>query len=745
MKRDPGLELERLRDFLDDALPEGGVQRLADDPDVLEKIAPHIERRARSKKEAAAARSAMQSLARNEEVAPASVLTVEAIILPDIRPVVDIVNDSFDAPEGLWAHLGEGDVRQNLLAAIPSVGRVELRDYPGVPYVGSGFVVGADLIMTNRHVAEAFTSGLGRRGLYFRPGIHANVDFREEVVDSPNIELDVVEPVMVHPHWDMAILRVASLSTEQAPLKLSVANPEDLNQREIGVIGFPAFDSRNDADVQNQIFRGIYNVKRLQPGTLTGRQTIRSFDNFVEALKHNASTLGGNSGSAVIELGSGQVVGLHFAGIYKKSNYAVPTFELARDPYIQELGLSFAGSPPTGNVSWLAAWRSVDRETGDALVKPDAVRRTPAAADPVTLPTVSHPAAAGRPTATWTIPLQVSVGLGPEMHLRVDPPTTSAPSATATGSPAGPHAAATGAVLEAPPTLPDPHYGNRAGFDPDFLGEHAVLLPWLTNEQYYQTARNMQAARQRHVLPYHHFSVVMNRHRRIAFFTAVNVDGESLVEVDRDEFRDTWVLDPRIDASAQLDNEFYRDASGEENPLDRGHLVRRLDPCWGASRSEVIAAHHDTFHYTNCSPQHKNFNRSTYVWLGIESHILKNAIARDLRVSVLSGPVLRDDDPIYITPTGRQLQVPLAYWKVVAMVRGDGTLSATGYLLSQEQRISPLVEFAFGAYRSYQRRITAIEELTQLSFRGLHEFDPLESAEAAEAAREIGTFSDVRL
>ena len=57
--------------------------------------------------------------------------------------------------------------------------------------------------------------------------------------------------------------------------------------------------------------RSTYNIKRLQPGRLNGTGKVNSGDYIVEALLHDASTLGGNSGSAVIDIRSGQVVALH--------------------------------------------------------------------------------------------------------------------------------------------------------------------------------------------------------------------------------------------------------------------------------------------------------------------------------------------------------------------------------------------------------------------------------------------------
>jgi endonuclease G len=221
----------------------------------------------------------------------------------------------------------------------------------------------------------------------------------------------------------------------------------------------------------------------------------------------------------------------------------------------------------------------------------------------------------------------------------------------------------------------------------------------------------------------------MSRSRRLAFLTAVNIDGALDQAVSRDDFSDHWVLDPRIPADAQLDNVFYAGSGGVDNPLDRGHLVRRLDPCWGATRAEVIAAHHDTFHWTNSSPQHLSFNRSAQRWLGIEDHVLKNANARDLRATVFSGPVLREDDPVYTTPTGQQVQLPTDYWKVVVFVRADGQRSATGYLLSQEVEVDALTEaFDFGDFNGFQVPLAELEELTGLTFLDTQGFDPLEGA-----------------
>ena len=84
---------------------------------------------------------------------------LEAIIHETGRPAYIIDNGSFQTSSP-WDKLGKGDIRKNIEAAIPSVGRIEV---PGDfrPYAGTGFVVGENLLMTNRHVARIFASGIG--------------------------------------------------------------------------------------------------------------------------------------------------------------------------------------------------------------------------------------------------------------------------------------------------------------------------------------------------------------------------------------------------------------------------------------------------------------------------------------------------------------------------------------------------------------------------------------------------------
>ncbi len=286
----------------------------------------------------------------------------------------------------------------------------------------------------------------------------------------------------------------------------------------------------------------------------------------------------------------------------------------------------------------------------------------------------------------------------------------------------------------------DPDYAARRGYEPDFLGTDAqsVPLPALSDELAALAAVSETAtAEPGYVLPYHHFSVVMNRERRLAFFTAVNIDGVTSMRLKRE--RDRWFFDPRLPADVQTGEDAYRN-----NPLDRGHLVRRLDPAWGASRDEAKRSNDDTFHFTNCSPQHEDFNQNQTTWAGLEDYVLENADNRDLKVTVFTGPVFARDDEHFAG-----VQLPRQFWKVVVMVKESGELSATGYLLSQEQLIAGLEvapeAFSYGAYKTFQVTVRRVGELTGLDFGSLVDADPLERLEGLVASSEIDRLDEIVL
>mgnify|MGYP003552509824 FL=1 len=271
--------------------------------------------------------------------------------------------------------------------------------------------------------------------------------------------------------------------------------------------------------------------------------------------------------------------------------------------------------------------------------------------------------------------------------------------------------------------LSDSWYEGSTGYDTKFLGDnHEIPLPTFRSDIEQDIAQLKDGSI---VLHYTHFSIVMSKSRRLAYYTVVNIDGNQLIDIERN---DKWYLDPRIETEYQCGPELY-----ENNALDRGHLVRRRDPVWGDTAEK---ANKNTFHFTNCAPQHSNLNQK--IWLELENYILDNAKNWNLKVTVYTGPVFRVDDIVY-----RGVQIPAEFWKIAIMVREDGNLSATAYLQTQKNLIENL-EFAYGEYKTYQVPITKIEAITGLDFGCLRNNDPINQFEST-IGNVIETSGDIKL
>jgi endonuclease G len=268
-----------------------------------------------------------------------------------------------------------------------------------------------------------------------------------------------------------------------------------------------------------------------------------------------------------------------------------------------------------------------------------------------------------------------------------------------------------------------------------------------------QPASNEQAGT---VLPYHNFTVVMNPERRLSRLTASNIHGRQLHSIRRADGQTRWTFDTRIPRSEQIGNDLYK-----HNPIDRGHMVRRLDAAWGRTRSAAMAGNDDTFHYTNSAPQHEGLNEDNESWAGLEDHYLDHARAADRKITVFTGPVFRDSDPMFESPAGERARIPRQFWKIIAYRRG-GRLVADGYLLSQRDILRDnmnLEIFGGDQFETFQVPIGRIENLTALDFGTLRTGDTfdetfeeglgvdldLELVGGAREARRIRSLADIRL
>lgn len=318
------------------------------------------------------------------------------------------------------------------------------------------------------------------------------------------------------------------------------------------------------------------------------------------------------------------------------------------------------------------------------------------------LPVASNAALLPAGTSTLTLPLTITVTVGAD------------------------HQHGRALTSEAGESVrPDSDYSSRKGFDRGFLGTE-LPMPRLVDDRHGALAQLDDGAGE---LRYHHFSVLMNADRRLAYVSAVNYDAAAPFVHERG--KDSWFLDPRLAADRQADNRFYRN-----NPLDRGHLTRRLDAGWGATPEEAKLANDDTFHWTNCSPQHEVFNQSSKsqpkdlrLWGELENHITAQAQNGLKRLSIFNGPVFEEEDR-----THRGLYIPSAFWKVVVYRSRSGDLRALGFILHQADLISNLAaeRFDVGKFDLRQVRVSRVEELTGLDFGALRNCDPMALARVTE-------------
>lgn len=263
---------------------------------------------------------------------------IEAIIQLEGRPALLVQNGSFESPPLEWAILENH--RAVIETMFSRVGRVEVVGHPRMEWVGTGFLVAPDVVMTNRHVAVQFSKRESGVGWVFKSGMRARIDFLEEMGSTTSLEFSCTEVIGIHSRVDLALLRVEHQGTGgaglPAPLTIRYRSPRSFRGRKIYVIGYPAWDGRrNEPLPMSRIFADVYNVKRLQPGK------IRNFLVPGKEFSHDASTLGGNSGSCVIDLDGGKVLGLHFSGRYRRSNKAVALWKLRRSKLFRDAGLNF--------------------------------------------------------------------------------------------------------------------------------------------------------------------------------------------------------------------------------------------------------------------------------------------------------------------------------------------------------------------------------------------------------------------
>ncbi|CAN7510270.1 phospholipase D-like domain-containing protein [Phenylobacterium sp. LjRoot225] len=302
-------------------------------PAWLKEAQPAMERRLSNRP---ASRAHLGPLAVNEGMAPSEEIGVRETIVFAIGTPVYVVRDgrvdldSARAEAKAWRTLlAKHDA--SMTSALLSVGRIDVDNFvDDSPYVGTAWVIDDGLIVTNRHVASLFAEASGahfkfRLGFDARTPIGVRVDFLEEFGNTAAAEVAVERIVWVAPEAgpDVAFLKLAESSTLVGRKPL-IRSTEALRPKSpVAVVGYPARDTRfSDRALAEKVFGGVFDKKRVAVGQILGVGG--------DQVTHGCSTLGGNSGSPVIDIATGEVVALHYRGVEFVENDAVPVSVLGR-------------------------------------------------------------------------------------------------------------------------------------------------------------------------------------------------------------------------------------------------------------------------------------------------------------------------------------------------------------------------------------------------------------------------------
>ncbi len=615
--------------------------------------------------------------------APEEAIALESIVLRRTRPVLSIRDNDIKlefvdhADSEIWSDRLT-KAKPLLDRPVRAVGRINLQG-ARLDWVGTGWLVAENVLVTNRHVAREFATRKGD-GYTFQVGsngrIGADIDFLQEIDNPARLVFKLIRPLHIEeePGPDLSFFEVEVTSgNSKLATAIDLATNIGVTQN-VATIGYPAYDSRiPEPDLMEEIFGKTYNKKRFAPGGVTSVEATH--------ILHNCTTLGGNSGSAVIDLDTGAALGLHFSGSFLATNYAV------RADVVKQL---------------------LDKVRAGTISRPEAQIRKPAS-PPIAARGSFMPRQARNGTASVTFPLTVTVSLGTASGAMALPqPRWPRPTSLSDGS---------GGEVDGEEAIAE-DYRDREGYQPDFLGEDKMTIDLPSVERATDDVLDFQFnGKAETELRYEHYSVVMNRRRRMCFFSAVNIDGN----LARKSARVGWKWDPRIPKAEQIMNECY----GNPPKFSRGHMTRREDPGWGKDAKTAKRGNEDSMHVTNTTPQMQAFNSP--IWLALEDYALEHAKEDAMKISVFTGPYFDDRDPEMYG-----VRIPRAFWKVIAFIHDEtGKLCATGYEMNQEKLLQPEEEFVFGAFTSPQLGIAtqvsirSIESRSGIHFGRLASIDPL--------------------
>jgi endonuclease G len=561
--------------------------------------------------------------------------------------------------------------------------------------MATGFLIPGNLLLTNFHVFQTRSDA---------NGYGANFNYYEDergLNEGSYFELDPHSFFIADKDFDFAIvavkpkgLRGESLAA-MGQILLIEATGKILTGAALNIVQHPNGGPRQFAFTNN----------RLLDILATG------------FLHYETDTDKGSSGSPVCNI-DWELVGLHHCGVPKVENGNILTINntVWDDNHQPESDIQWVANECARVSSIVGRLRALTADTPAEQAMLSTLLTTtsdPVATPAVAVENVTLSAIGGNmssPVFSFSGPVTINVY----------PPATASPLPAALAPVPAPTFSA-----EEKSLVFDSVYAKRPGYDPLFLdieiplpaidpSRHDELYSVADYQAYYEDYRNVprmalgdSTPDEPLILPYHHYSLAFNKQYRMCHWTASNCDYREVERMDTRKRADlggeNWRYDPRVPEQLQLGN---ADVYGPAKRLDRGHIVRREDNAWGAAGLPTDYANADTYHWTNCTPQHEAFNQenpkdnrpgsSIYkdkgvkgIWGEFEGDLAGAVEKGGGQVTIFAGPLLYEH--FAETDWGKgKVAIPKKFWKVYVVPESSAKptrLQVYGYIFSQEPAV----------------------------------------------------------